>query len=192
MPKKTPPKPVSGIQDRRAAERLNAFVEQNTKGKDFGSIDELNEFIGQLIGGKRIDDMALAPSTLAEAAQAKMYEAFDARSESRRIALAKEALAICPDCADAYVVMAEETESLDKALSLYRQGVEAGRRALGDNYIAKNKGSLWMCNGRPYMRAMYGVANCLFELEKYEEATLMAMDMLLLNQYDNQGGCATC
>ena len=39
-----------------------------------------------------------------------MYEAFDAHcSSARRIALAKEALQIFPDCADAYVLLAEDT-----------------------------------------------------------------------------------
>src|SRR5436190_21880146 len=48
-------------------------------------------------------------ATLFEA-QELMYEAYDA-SGPRRAALARQALAISPDCADAYLPLAEETAS---------------------------------------------------------------------------------
>ncbi len=64
-------------------------------------------------------------------AQDLMYEAFDARG-ARRAALAREALAISPDCADAYLLLAEETaSSVEEARELLEQGVAAGERALG-------------------------------------------------------------
>ena len=49
-----------------------------------------------------------------------------------RIALAEWALAISPDCPDAYNLLAEETaRSLEETTDLYRKGMEAGERALG-------------------------------------------------------------
>jgi tetratricopeptide (TPR) repeat protein len=187
MAKKNPPSSPRGIVDRRATEKAHAYIQQMTKGQDFGSLEELNQFLSQNLSGKCLDDMELSPATPAEAAQATMYEAFDARSSARRIALAKEALLIFPDCADAYVLLAEETEDIEKALEYFRKGVNAGRQALGDEYIKEHKGTLWSSSGRPYMRAMYGVADCLFQIDQYEEAASICQEMLQLNKSDNQG-----
>jgi hypothetical protein len=64
-------------------------------------------------------------------AQALMYRAFEEPNEQKRLQLAKDALAISPDCADAYVLLAEHATSRKDALRLYGQGVAAGERALG-------------------------------------------------------------
>jgi hypothetical protein len=59
-------------------------------------------------------------------AQDLIYDAWEVADPKRRVTLAREALEISPDCADAYVLLAEETaSSLSEALNLYRQGVEA-------------------------------------------------------------------
>lgn len=64
-------------------------------------------------------------------AQDLMYEAFDARG-ARRAALAREAVAISPDCADAYLLLAEETaSSVEEARKLLEQGGRARRNAVG-------------------------------------------------------------
>src|SRR3546814_12011116 len=63
-----------------------------------------------------------------------MYDAWEA-SGAERVALARAALDISPLCADAYVLLAEEEAgSQQDSLALYRQGVEAGERALGDEF----------------------------------------------------------
>src|SRR5215471_18185127 len=67
-------------------------------------------------------------------AQALLYRAFEEPDEQRRVQLAKEALALCPDCADAYVLLAEHAASRREALRLYEQGVAAGERALGEAF----------------------------------------------------------
>ena len=73
-------------------------------------------------------------------AQDLMYEAFDARG-TRRAALAREALAISSDCADAYLLLAEETAtSLEEARELLEQGVAAGERALGPEPFEEDVG----------------------------------------------------
>lgn len=60
-------------------------------------------------------------------AQDIVYRAWETKSRSRRIALARKALTISPDCADAYVLLAEQAAtSLDEAMELNQKGVEAG------------------------------------------------------------------
>ena len=64
-------------------------------------------------------------------AQEVIYDAWDEFDPDKRIQLAKKALDISPDCADAYVILAEDQASThQKALELYQAGVDAGRRAL--------------------------------------------------------------
>src|ERR1039457_2090742 len=48
-------------------------------------------------------------------AQALVYRAFDEPNEKKRIQLAKDALAICPDCADVHVLLAEHAPSRKEA-----------------------------------------------------------------------------
>ena len=69
------------------------------------------------------------PDTPLDRAQALLLHAFQETNEKRRMQLAKDALAICPDCADAYVLLAEHAPNAQQALELYQQGVAAGERA---------------------------------------------------------------
>lgn len=133
--------------------------------------------------GEGFDDPEL------EKAQQLMYQAWDEQNPARRIILAREALSISTDCADAYVLLAEEeADTLGRALEYYRQGVEAGERALGPTYFAENVGYFWgLLETRPYMRARQGLANTLWELGRTQEAVSHFRELLRLNPGDNQG-----
>jgi tetratricopeptide (TPR) repeat protein len=122
-------------------------------------------------------------------AQQIMYDAWEATTRRQRVALTKRAIEISADCADAYVLLAEETaRSLDEALDLYRRGVEAGERALGKKAFKEDVGHFWgLLETRPYMRARAGLAECLCESGKLDEAVEHYWDMLRLNPNDNQG-----
>ncbi len=61
-------------------------------------------------------------------AQALMDRAFAEPNAKTRIQPAKDALAIGPDCADAYVLLAEHTQSRKEALYLCQQSLAAGER----------------------------------------------------------------
>src|SRR5436190_17875479 len=137
------------------------------------------------IGWGAADDASDA--TLFEA-QEVMYEAFDARGP-RRAALARQALAISPDCADAYLLLAEETaSSLEEARGLLEQGVAAGERALGPEPFEEDVGQFWgILETRPYMRARAALADTLWALGRREEAVEHQRDLLRLNPNDNQG-----
>jgi hypothetical protein len=76
-------------------------------------------------------------------AQAIMYRAFEEPNEKKRIQLAKDALAISPDCADAYNLLAEHAPSRKETRRLYEQGVAAGERALGPEAFQRDVGHFW-------------------------------------------------
>src|SRR5204863_488504 len=71
------------------------------------------------------------PGTPQGQAEELVYRAFEERNPQRKVELAREALALWPDCADAFVLLADHAPSRKQALDLYRRGVEAGERGLG-------------------------------------------------------------
>jgi tetratricopeptide (TPR) repeat protein len=121
-------------------------------------------------------------------AQSLLYQAFEEPEDNRRIELARKALAICPDCADAYVLLAEHTPSRKEALVLWEQGVAAGERALGPKAFDEMAEHFWgVLETRPYMRARLGLAHALWMAGRRDEAVSHLQDMLRLNPNDNQG-----
>jgi len=122
-------------------------------------------------------------------AQNLMYAAWEEQNPARRIAMARKALKVSPDCADAYVLLAEEeADTVGRSLELYQQGAEAGKRALGEAYFQENAGHFWgLLRTRPYMRALEGMAACLWQMKLEDKALKVYQEMLRLNPNDNQG-----
>jgi tetratricopeptide (TPR) repeat protein len=165
---------------------MMADVSRAIQEQGLESIDEINAFLEQMMasGGPP----SFEPAMPLEKAQELMYEAFEARGR-RRAQLARQALEICPDCADAYVLLAEETARTPReALALYRKGMEAGGRVLGAEFFEENAGHFWgIVETRPYMRARAGLALALWETGERDAAIEHAQEMLRLNPGDNQG-----
>jgi len=172
--------------DRRLMERDLLALKQTLEGKNFSSVDEMNQYIREVNKDGKLPHWE--PKTPLEQAQSLIYEALETVGK-RRLELAEQALKISTDCADAYVLLAEEkAESPEEALKLYMAGMEAGERALGKEIFEKEAGHFWgMVETRPYMRARLGVAQCLWALGKVEEAVSHFRELLRLNPNDNQG-----
>jgi tetratricopeptide (TPR) repeat protein len=142
----------------------------------------MRQLVGQLTGAGDADETPLGQ------AQQLMYEAFGQPDRAERLRLARRALAISPDCADAYVLLAENAPSRKEALALYQQGVEAGERALGAELFRDQAGHFWgILETRPYMRARLGMAETLWAAGRRDEAVAHLLEMLRLNPGDNQG-----
>jgi tetratricopeptide (TPR) repeat protein len=121
-------------------------------------------------------------------AQEIVYDAWETDGP-QRIELALQALTVCPDCADAYVLLAYEyAADLKEAKELYKMGVIVGKKALGPRAFEEDVGHFWgLIETRPYMRARVGVAECLWDLGERQQAIEHYYDMLHLNPNDNQG-----
>jgi len=122
-------------------------------------------------------------------AQDLIYDAWETADPRDRVRLANEALLRSDDCADAYVIFAEEIPgTLEQKREMYTAGVEAGERAIGQRAFKEDVGHFWgLLETRPYMRARAGLAACLWQLGEREEAVAHYRDMLRLNPNDNQG-----
>ena len=75
------------------------------------------------------------PLPLAAQAQRMMYEAHRTKGRMRQ-KLARRALKLWPDCADAYLFLAEDEESA-AAIALLQEGLAAGERAIKSEYEAE-------------------------------------------------------
>ena len=172
--------------DPRRIERHSARSNRLLRSREWESLDEANAMVREWIeAGAPEPDVEL---TLLERAQDVMYDAFEARGR-KRVRLARKALEISPDCADAYVVLAEETaRTPEQARNQYAEGVTAGERALGPDAIDEYEGQFWgALETRPYMRARAGLAGALWSLGDVDGAIAEYRGLLDLNPDDNQG-----
>jgi len=120
-------------------------------------------------------------------AQDLIYDAWEATG-TRRAALARRALGLWSDCADAYVLLAQAASSLEEARELLEMGVAAGERALGRRVFREEVGDFWLIfETRPYMRARATLAATLWRLGRREEAVAHQRELMRLNPRDNQG-----
>lgn len=174
------------VLDRRAMERATAELQRFVAQSEFKSLEQVQDAIRRRFSGS-LDAIPSTASTPLEQAQDMAYRAFDARGR-RRVQLARKALELSGDCADAYVILAEHAGDLERARDLYAQGVAAGERALGPQAFEEEAGHFWgLMTTRPYMRARFGLAETLEALGRADEAIDHYRELLRLNPGDNQG-----
>jgi tetratricopeptide (TPR) repeat protein len=164
-------------------ERALRVIGKLMKGKDFDSLKEANEFLVRSLAGGIPE---VVPETPQERAEELIDQAWEARGR-RSVLLAREALEIWPDCADAYNLLAGRAPGSEAAAELFTRALAAAERALGPEAFEK-AGHFWGLLGtRPYMRALEGLAESLVELKRFAEAAGHLREMLRLNPDDNQG-----
>ena len=171
----------------RAAEQSLNDIVALMDNHQFSSIEEANAFIkDQLAHGGIPRAQANTPL---EKAQELMYEA-EVANQKRRLELAKQALALTPDCAEAYIILAENSahSDLPAAVEYAREGVRAGERALGKEPFLDDVGHFWgVLSTRPYMRARVALAEFLWWNHNKIESIEVSKETLRLNPGDNQG-----
>ncbi len=181
MPKK------KKMPDGRSSEKMFSDIERLMEKGVSESAAEIEKYFENLIEKKGAPDAP--PRSAVQLAQDIMYGAWEEENGKKRIKMAKEALKISPDCADAYNLLGEEyAETPGEAMEYYRKGMDAGRRALGEDEFKEYEGRFWeYIRTRPYMRSHAGYMECLWETGARGEALVQAREMLKLNPNDNQG-----
>ena len=121
-------------------------------------------------------------------AQDLIYEAWEWGGNGRGLKWAYEALETSPFCADALNYLAFRSSYTEEQLFLHRRAVQVGEAALGELFFKKNSGHFWgLIETRPYMRALFGLADCLWKTGRKDEAIKNYWELLRLNPGDNQG-----
>jgi hypothetical protein len=176
------PLPVSGSLE-GMMRRLSQIMQERAP----ESTEEANAMIGELLESGQLDPSPA--DTPLEQAQELAYDAWETDSPRRRTALAREALALSPDCADAYLVLAEEERDVAKRHALVLEAVAAGLRPVADTLeqlVAE--GHVWLAlETRPYMRALGTLADLEWTMGDRQAALARGWEMLRLNPNDNQG-----
>ncbi len=192
-----PPR-VGGSGTTRAADHAKDTSDLNSLSEILRRIDQPKDDSGLApAGGSRLvleqkpfEDKTGDASRLGplDAAEDLIKKARDS-SGSRRIEFAREALNVCEDCVDAYVILAEETaRSLGAARDLYEKGVKAGERYLGPGAFEDCSETFWsLPQIKAYMKARAGLARCLWSLGQKQDAIAHCAEMLRLNPTDDQG-----
>jgi tetratricopeptide (TPR) repeat protein len=158
--------------------------------KEFGSIDELNAYIQNILvnSGGRIPHPP--PESDLERAQELADQALEAPSTAGRLKLAREALAISPDCAAAHLILADHESHPAKQRALLEQALAAGKRAVGAETftLLERDGQFWgMVETRPYMRAAARLAELVWLMGDRRAAIEQYQRLLRLNPGDNLG-----
>lgn len=189
-------------------EQMMRQIQELIAEEDFKTKGEAEAFMRGLMAGQRMAMTADAPESgsrsvtrkkpkrpaaevrdpLSEA-QDLIYQAWDAPTVRESIRLAKKALKISPDCADAYVILGDlTTKTSAEGKRMYEQGVAAAERVLGPAAFVDNVGYFWgLFETRPYMRARYGLARAEYHMGNHSAAIAHAEELLRLNPQDNQG-----
>jgi tetratricopeptide (TPR) repeat protein len=171
-----------------ATERVIGDLHRAMAGQEFRSAEDVHAFMQKILAGTGGKVPVVAPSSDLERAQELIWEAREEGSKGRRRRLAMKALDVCPDCADAYNVLAELERDEGKAADLYKKAVDAGRRALGEKTFQEDAGHFWgIVEPRPYMRALHGLAEVEWYRGRTAESVGLLLEMLRLNPNDNQG-----
>jgi tetratricopeptide (TPR) repeat protein len=175
----------------RLAERASVRLARLFDSQSFESLDAANAAIQRAEADGLFEMSAEAaagrPPTALERAQELAYDAMEATGRLR-IKLARRALEVSQDCADAHVVLGEASASPQEAREWYQRGVDAGARALGPEKLASLEGEFWEhLETRPYMRARLALAQTLEELGQEDDALDLYRELLRLNPNDYQG-----
>ena len=114
---------------RAASERMMLKIQRAMADKDFASTEEANVWLDANVNSitaplgeldAAADFAGAEPATPLEQAQDLAYEAFEARGR-RQVQLARKALEISPDCADAWLVLAQRQGDPAEALPLFQR-----------------------------------------------------------------------
>jgi plasmid stability protein len=159
--------------------------------RKFTDNEELERFVDEVFQNQDKWDALAAQhkKTVEEEAQELLYDAYAESESEDRVRLAKQALQIFPNCADAYVILAENEASSEKEeLKYYAKGVEVGRLMLEPKILEKNPGALWsVTKTRPFLRALSGYALTQWSLGNRQKGIDTANELLELDAEDHIG-----
>ncbi|CDG01653.1 Putative Tetratricopeptide repeat domain protein [Clostridium chauvoei JF4335] len=113
--------------------------------------------------------------------------AWNQKNFKQKIKLAKEALSLSDDCAEAYIILSYDNSiSQERQKELAIKAVEAAKRVIGEENIPKYIGKFLDSEvTKPYFSAKYRLGNILWLIGKREEAIEEFKNLIELCPEDN-------
>lgn len=171
------------------ASDFTVFVERlrwHMMHQEFESEEAATAYMEGLLAHGGLPDFLHEP-TPAERARNLVAEATESSSDRHARLLAKKALKIWPDCADAYLVLGSLAPDPSAALEQYDRGVAAAERALGRT-LDEPTPDLWSTpSGLAYLLVRHMRATALWEIGERSQAVTIAREQLELDPEDSLG-----
>ena len=171
--------------DQRMHEALEKFMSEHNP-KD---MDEANEILQEFIKLYNSGKLDYEDSPIVKAYDL-LDQASNAKNDKERIKLVKKALEVYPDCLDAKLILAVNSDRPIKVLQeVNRCILDEKERLKKEGYFAKeNIGHFYgIYETRPYIRGMYSLANMYANAGMINKATNLSKEILRLNEHDNTG-----
>lgn len=110
---------------------------------------------------------------------------------AEREELARKALDLEPDLAEAWCVRADQAATADEAVTLFEAAVAAGERSLGEAAFARRSGSIGdLPGGAGFLRAGIGLSHALAACGRQPEAIEACRRLLDVDCHDRTGAGA--
>lgn len=180
-----PRDPTKPLASPLVMDRISTHIDRMLEGQEFKTQEEYDAFMQANVYGKTIEEFV--PETPLEKAQDIVFRAYSTKGR-RQIHMARQALAVDPNCSDAYIMLAERTPLQDKQLEYFTQALQAAERTLSPEIFEKQAGKFWqVVETRPYVRAKFRLAERLTKAARVQEAAEHFRELLRLNPDDIMG-----
>jgi tetratricopeptide (TPR) repeat protein len=128
------------------------------------------------------------PATPIERAYDLAAQGWEVRGQAR-IDLARQALAESPDCVDAYILLASETATAEKAVVLYEQALAVADRVLGRDWWERHPKRDWLepIAAESALDARIALGRALAQLGRTDEAIAQFRAVLTFDPDDDDG-----
>lgn len=185
------PAPMMSVRDQ---ERMTKMIHKIVASKDFGSIEEMQQFVKEHLVGREMEELEAmlpndGPQSDFERAESLIGGIPEGSAPEEVVRIAKQAIALSEYCMGAWFEYGVYAEDTTTALERFEEGIERGRVRFEEQIKECGEGhSLWgFVEARDFMRLLEEKAKALVELRELEQAMEVYEEMLALNPMDNQG-----
>lgn len=171
----------------RQTEKMMKIIQQLIEEKGLTSEKEINEFLKNEVMNKAPEDFEYE-ETDEDIALDLVAQAYVEKSNYDAVRLIDEALSYDKNCIEAYVFLAGVQSHPFLSKHFLKIGVKIGKKLFSKEFLNEHKDHLWaMHEVRPFIKAMFGVAEANYYLDQSDKARKTLEYLLEICPEDNIG-----